>query len=129
MVGNCYTVCVFCIGGALFSLLLKQYCAEHSLLLSVSVCTSVFIAAVLLLESPLDEIRNTLSSADIPDSYISVLFKSLGICCITHISSELCRDSGESAMGAAAELWGRCALIAVSMPVMKGLVELLGSIM
>ena len=129
MVGNCYTVCVFCIGGSLFSLLLKQYCAEHSLLLSAAMCASVFIASILLLESPLDEIRNILLSADIPESYISVLLKSLGICCITHISSELCRDSGESAMGAAAELWGRYALIAVSIPVMRGFIELIGSIM
>ncbi|MBP5430927.1 MAG: hypothetical protein J6Y81_01300 [Ruminococcus sp.] len=129
MVGNCFTVCVFCIGGALLSLLLKQYCSEQSILLSASVCATVFTASILLLETPLEEIKNILSSSDIPESYISVLFKSIGISCITHISSELCRDSGETAMGAAAELWGRGALIAISMPVVKGFIELVGSFM
>lgn len=98
-------------------------------MLSASVCATVFTASILLLETPLEEIKNILSSSDIPESYISVLFKSIGISCITHISSELCRDSGETAMGAAAELWGRGALIAISMPVVKGFIELVGSFM
>lgn len=125
MVDNCFAVGVFCVGGALLSLLLKQYCSEHSLTVSLAVCASVFIGAVIMLERPVSEIRELLLSAGLPDSYISVVFKALAICCITSITSELCRDSGESAMGAAAELWGRGALIAAGLPVVRGFIELI----
>ncbi len=125
MVGNCFTVGVFCVGGALLSLLLRQYCSEHSLTVSIAVCASVLIGVVIMLEQPVSEIRELFLSAGMPESYISAVFKALAVCFITGISSELCRDSGESAMGAAAELWGRGALIATGMPIVRGFIEMI----
>ena len=129
MVGNCFSVAVFCVGGALLSLVLKQYCSEHSLLLSTAVCASVFTGVVILLETPVKEISVMFQSAGIPESYAAVMFKALAISCITHITSGLCCDSGESAMGAAAELWGRAALVVISMPVMTSFIELICAVM
>lgn len=125
MVGNCFTVGVFCVGGALLSLILRQYCSEHSLLLSLAVCSVIFTGAVIMLEYPLSEIRDIFLTAGISESYISSMFKALAICCITHISGELCRDSGESAMGAAAELWGRAAVVVISLPIVRGFIGLI----
>jgi stage III sporulation protein AD len=129
MVGNCFTVGVFCVGGALLSLILKQYCSEHSLVLSLAVCSSVFIGAVVMLEYPVSEVRDLFLSAGIPESYISAMFKAFAVCCITHVSAELCRDSGESAMGAAAELWGRAAIVVISLPIVRGLIELIDKLL
>lgn len=125
MVGSCFSVGVFCIGGALLSLILKRYCSEQSLLLSIAVCTIVFSAAVIMLESPLNEVREIFLSAGVSESIIAILFKALGISCITHISAELCRDSGEGAMGAAAELWGRTAIMVISLPIVKSFLQLI----
>ncbi|MBR5682340.1 MAG: hypothetical protein IKW96_03525 [Ruminococcus sp.] len=120
---------VFCVGGALLSLILKQYCSEHSLVLSLAVCSSVFIGAVVMLEYPVSEVRDIFLSAGINESYISAMFKALAVCCITHISAELCRDSGESAMGAAAELWGRAAVVVISLPVVRGFIGLIDKLL
>ena len=125
MVDNCLTVGIFCVCGALLSLILKQYCTEHSLTVSLAVCTAVLTAFVLMLASPVSELRIILEAAEISEEYISVMFKALAICCITHIASELCRDSGENAMGSAAELWGRGALITISIPVFNAFLKLI----
>ena len=82
-----------------------------------------------MLEAPVKEIREIFSAAGIPESYAAVMFKALAISCIIHITSGLCSDSGESAMGAAAELWGRAALIVICMPVLKGFIEIIGTLM
>ncbi|MCR5599375.1 MAG: hypothetical protein K6G33_01335 [Ruminococcus sp.] len=120
---------VFCVCGALLAVLLKQYCSEQSLLISTAVCTAVFFAAVVMLDVPLNEIREIFVSAGVPESSISLVFKALGICCITHISAELCRDSGEGAMGAAAELWGRAAVTVLSLPIMKNFLLLIDKLL
>ena len=129
MVGSCFTVGVFCVGGALLAVLLKQYCSEQSMLISTAVCTAVFLAAVVMLDGPLNEIREIFVSAGVSESSISLVFKALGICCITHISAELCRDSGEGAMGAAAELWGRAAVTVLSLPIMKNFLQLINKLL
>ena len=129
MVGSCFTVGVFCVGGAMLALLLKQYCAEQSMLISVAVCTLVFAAVVVMLEEPVNEVRDIFEKAGVPESSISIVFKALGISCITHISAEICRDSGEGAMGAAAELWVIVAVAMLSLPIMKSFLQLIDKLL
>jgi len=129
MVDSCFSVAVFCICGALIALVLKQYCSEHFLAVSIAVSASVMIGAVVLLESPFAELRTKMLSAGISEDYINIIFKAVAICCITHISAQLCRDSGEGAMGAAAELWGRAALVSISLPVLGDFLSLLERLM
>ena len=129
MVENCFSVGIFCVCGALISIILKQYCAEEALAVSVGVCASVLICFVVMLDTPITQLRSMMLSAGMSEVYISVIFKAIGICCITHISAELCRDSGEGAMAAAAELWGRGALIVIAIPVLEDFSRLLDNLM
>lgn len=129
MVDSCFSVGVFCVCGALIAVILKQYCSEHSLAVSIAVSASVMIAAIVLLETPLAELRAMMTSAGIAEGYINIIFKAVAICCITHISAQLCRDCGEGAMGAAAELWGRAALAAISLPVLGEFLSLMDRLM
>lgn len=113
----------------MMALLLKQYCSEQSMLISVAVCTLVMVSVIVMLEAPLNEVRDIFVSAGVSEGSISIVFKALGISCITHISAEICRDSGESAMGAAAELWGRVAVALISLPIMKSFLQLIDKLL
>ncbi|WP_366849426.1 stage III sporulation AC/AD family protein [Ruminococcus sp.] len=92
---------------------------------TLAVCAGVMGFFVLLFDEPMAEIRDIFEMAGIADSYISIVFKTLAICCITHITAELCRDSGEGAIASAAELWGRGAVLVLGIPVFKGFLQLI----
>ncbi|MCR4640030.1 MAG: stage III sporulation AC/AD family protein [Ruminococcus sp.] len=125
MVDSCFSVGAFCLAGTLISVILKQYCTEHSMSVTLAVCAGVMGFFVLLFDEPMAEIRDIFEMAGIADSYISIVFKTLAICCITHITAELCRDSGEGAIASAAELWGRGAVLVLGIPVFKGFLQLI----
>ncbi len=125
MVDSCFSVGAFCLVGALISVILKQYCSEHSMAVSIAVCVGVMTFFVLLFDDAIDEIRDIFEMAGIAESYISIIFKTLAICCITHITAELCRDSGEGAIASAAELWGRGAMLVLGLPVFKSFLQLI----
>ncbi len=125
MVDSCFSVGAFCLVGALISVILKQYCSEHSMAVSIAVCVGVMTFFVLLFDDAIDEIRDIFEMAGIAESYISIIFKTLAICCITHITAELCRDSGEGAIASAAELWGRGAVLVLGLPVFKAFLQLI----
>ncbi len=125
MVENCFTVGTFCVVGCLLAVILKQYCSEQSMMISIAVSVSVISLFVLFLADPMDEIRSIFESAGISESCVSIVFKVLAICCITNISAELCRDSGEGAIAVAAELWGRGAVIVLSLPLMRSFISLI----
>ena len=125
MVDSCFSVGAFCLVGALISVILKQYCSEHSMAVTIAVCVGVMTFFVLLFDDAIAEIRDIFEMAGIAESYISIIFKTLAICCITHITAELCRDSGEGAIASAAELWGRGAVLVLGLPVFKAFLQLI----
>ncbi|WP_303804131.1 stage III sporulation AC/AD family protein [Ruminococcus flavefaciens] len=125
MVDSCFSVGAFCLVGALISVILKQYCSEHSMAVTIAVCVGVMTFFALLFDDAIDEIRDIFEMAGIAENYISIIFKTLAICCITHITAELCRDSGEGAIASAAELWGRGAVLVLGLPVFKAFLQLI----
>ena len=80
---------------------------------------------VIILEAPIAEISEIFEMAGIAESYISIVLKTVAICCITHLTAEICRDSGESAIASAAELWGRGAVLVLGLPVFRAFLQLI----
>lgn len=125
MVDNCFTVAAFCICAAIFAVLLKQYCREQSLMISLCACVAVIGASSAVLAPLISDIRGIFTDAGISSSYISLIFKATAICFITQITCDICRDSGENAIASAAELWGRGTITVMSLPLITTLVEII----
>ena len=125
MVESCFQVSVFCVCGAVMAVILKQYCREQSVLLTVFVCFGVIYGAFEMLGPLIDELRQLFLSAELDEAYTAIVFKAAAICTITDITRNICTDSGESAMAAAAGLWGNMALVYISMPLLRAIIELI----
>lgn len=123
MVDNCFQVSVFCICAAIIAVILKQYCREQSLLLTIFVCGAVILGAAEMLGSVMSELKEMFGSAGLDEGYTSVIFKSAAICIITEITRNICIDSGESAMASASVIWGKMTLTYMSMPLLLRIVD------
>ena len=53
-----------------------------------------------------------------------MVVKCLGVCILTELASNTCRDAGEQAIGAKVELAGKVTLVLVSLPLFQRLLEL-----
>ncbi|MDE5556125.1 MAG: hypothetical protein K2K66_02935 [Ruminococcus sp.] len=129
MVENCFSVAVFCVCSAILAVLLRQYCNEQSMMISLATCAGVMVGLMIFVEPLISEVSDIFSQAGISDSYISLIFKAAAICFITQITCEICRDSGENAIASVAEMWGRGAVTFMSMPILKALIEKINEIM
>lgn len=107
------------------AVILRQYCREQSVLLTVFVCCGVIYGAFGMLAPVLGEIRGLFQSAGLDEGYTVLLFKAAAICTITDITKNICIDSGETAMAAAASFWGRTALTYMSMPLLRTIVDMI----
>ena len=96
---------------------------------SLAACTGVLFGTVTLGAPMLAEIADIFGQAGISDSYISLIFKAAAICFIAQMTSDICRDSGETAIASAAELWGRAAVTFLSLPLVRVLLELIQEMM
>lgn len=113
---------------AILAVLLRQHCREQSMMIALACCAAVLGGFLTVFSPVIDEISVIFSDAGISDSYLSLIFKAAAICLITQITCEICRDSGESAIASAAEIWGRGAVTFISLPLVKALLEQINGI-
>lgn len=98
------------------------------MMIALAVCAAVIGSFLTIFSSVITEVSSIFSQAGISDSYISLIFKAVSICLITQITCEICRDSGETAIASAAEIWGRGAVTVISLPLVKVLLEQINGI-
>lgn len=129
MVNSCLSTSVFCVASAILAVLLRQYCREQSMMTAIAAC-GIVMGGILAFVSPMiSDIREIFTAAGISDGYITLIFKATAICLITRITCELCMDCGESAIAAAAEIWGRAAVTFISLPLVRSLLEQISEIL
>ncbi|MBQ1441354.1 MAG: hypothetical protein IIZ08_05480 [Clostridia bacterium] len=116
-IGSALVMCVMIIT-------VEQLKPELSLLLAIA-CGIVMTVFLLGFVSPvIDEISLIASSGGIDSDMIAVVIKSFGICVAVQTASDLCRDSGQTAIAGKLELGGRLALLIVAMPLFRRLLDL-----
>ena len=123
------TAAAICLIGAIAATLLKQYHKEQALLCSIGVCVIVLLAILSYLSHIAETIQELYAKTNLPGSYLSVIWKALGVCYLTNLAVDLCRDCGETALAGTAELWGRLTLVLLALPMLKQVLELLTGVL
>ncbi len=107
-----------------FSLLLKQYKPEFSLL--ITVLGTVFVFSLILVDMiPLfSTVRGIMARANFSSQYIKIILKALGISYIAEIGTEICRESGYLSLASKVELAGKTAILITAVPMFEELLSL-----
>lgn len=109
---------------AAFAVLLRQARQEYALLLGLAAGVLLF-GLVLSKATPVfSEISRLTAEAHISSRYVSVLVKALGICFVTQLAADTCRDAGETAVAGKVEMAGKFAVLLVALPLFAQVAEL-----
>lgn len=111
------------------SLVLRAYRPELGLQIAIA-------AGVLILMLTLDELialssflSETLARFQIDPGYLKVMLKVIGTAYLAQFAADLCRDAGENAVAGKVELAGRVLILALCLPVLMSILEMVGSIL
>ncbi|MDO4174445.1 MAG: SpoIIIAC/SpoIIIAD family protein [Eubacteriales bacterium] len=115
--------------GAMLSAFLRPNAPVFGILTALA-CGLVILYAVM---DPIGQVFNALSAfltaAGISGEIYLPVIKAVGIAMIVHITSQVCRDAGEGAIGSRLELAGTIAAIAACIPLMRQVFALLESML
>ena len=70
-------------------------------------------------------LNNLANKANINTQFLGILLKITGIAFLTEFAVSICRDSGESAIASKIDLGGKAIVIAMSIPIISALLELI----
>ena len=112
----------------IMAVLLKGYRPEISLAVSLTAMAVMFFMISPYLKTALGSFINLSEQIGLNMKYMAIIIKVIGIAYITQIAVEMCRDAGENALGTKVEICGKIVIIAMSMPVIYELFEVISEV-
>ncbi|OON94426.1 MAG: stage III sporulation protein AD [Candidatus Epulonipiscioides saccharophilum] len=93
--------------------------------IKVLVGLAIFSFACSQLDVMFDIIRDLASKINMEGTYLTIIFKIIGIAYIAEFGLQLCKDAGEEAIGKKIEFAAKVMIFVVAAPVILALVELI----
>ena len=113
----------------ILSLSLGKQGKDIESVLVMAVCVMVMVSALIYLEPVLEFLWELEEMGDLQGDFLGILLKILGIGLVAEIASTVCTDSGNSSLGKTLHTLGGAAILYLSLPVFRGLLELLRQIL
>lgn len=121
------------IGVGLISLIiiiiLKQYKPDFAIYVSILAGAIILMLVMDKLSNIVTLLSNIQNKANINNQFLVILLKITGISFLTEYASSICNDAGESSIATKIDLGGKILIIAISIPIIQALLELIIKIM
>ncbi len=115
-------LCVVCL---LPVILLRRQSPEQALLLTLAILAVVMARCLSLAVPLLEELRALFGRAGIEAAYVSILLRTTAAALVTRFCADLCKDGGSQALATAVETAGAIAALAIALPLLQAVVDLL----
>ena len=123
-----FKICAIGIIFAIVCVLIKNYRGEFLIPVRLAAIVLIFGVVVLLI-SPIVKFLNNIMGQTLPLEYIEIILKTLAIAYMTQISSEMCRESGESSIAFGIETVGKIEIVILSLPLINNLISMAGELL
>lgn len=113
------------LSGALLAAVLRAQRPELAMGLSL-IAGAVVVVFLLRQILPLaGTVRRMAALGGVSEGAFAVVFRAAGVCLLTQIVADTCRDAGESALAGKAELAGRVLLLLLTVPLFEQILSLI----
>lgn len=104
---------------------LRKDKSEFSMLLILTACLLISTLALWKIQDVIEFLGSLRQYLDSGGVYLKILLKMVGITYVAEFGANLCRDAGYSAVAGQIEFYGKLMLLAVSLPILTSLFEIL----
>ena len=110
-------------------LLLKQYKPEFVIHISILAGILIFLMILPKLSAVIELLNNLMNKLGTNSQFFSILLKITGIAYISEFATNICKDSGETAIASKVELGAKIIIISMSIPILGSVIESLINIL
>lgn len=104
--------------------ILKQYKPEFAIYVSMIAGVLILVLSIQKLTRIINLLQSLANKTYINKSFLSILLKITGIAFITEFAVSICSDAGEKAIASKIEIGSKVIIIAMSIPIITSLLEL-----
>ena len=120
---NMIQIGIIGVAGTLLAVQFKSGKSEYGIYISVALSLVIFFAIIGRLEVIIDALRTIANYINMDTAYIGTLIKMLGITYVAEFSAGICKDAGYQTIALQFEIFGKLAVLVLSMPVLMALLN------
>ena len=117
------------IGVALIStmlcLVIKKDRPEIAMFIGILTGVVILVSVIFKLSFIIDSINSLAAKANIPDVYITLIIKLIGIAYLMEFAIQLCKDCGEGSIASKLEFGGKIIVMTMSFPILLSIIEMI----
>ena len=107
------------------SIILKQYRPEYAIYVSIVAGILILVFIMSKITGIINLLKAISDKTYINKQFLSTLLKITGIAIITEFAVSICTDAGEKAIASKIEIGSKVIIIAMSIPIISSLLELI----
>lgn len=119
-----FSLCGFAVVACVLVITVRQHRPDIAVVLSVAAGVIMFAYIAADLGDVVAEIYAMFSEMPTLRENAMSVVKSLGVCVITQLAADICRDSGQAAAASRVELGGRLAVLVMLLPLLGNVLEI-----
>jgi len=110
--------------GLIIIVIIKQYRPEFAIYVSMIAGVLILVYSIEKLTGIINLLQSISDKTYINKSFLGILLKITGIAFITEFAVSICSDAGEKAIASKIEIGSKVVIIAMSIPIITSLLEL-----
>lgn len=107
------------------AIILKQYRPEYAIYVSIVAGILILVFIMSKITGIINLLKAISDKTYINKQFLSILLKITGIAIITEFAVSICTDAGEKAIASKIEIGSKVIIIAMSIPIISSLLELI----
>lgn len=104
-------------------IIIKQHRPEFAIYISLTAGILILSLVIGKISGIITLLENLANKSSINNEFLYLLIKITGIAFLTEFAVSICKDSGESAIASKIDIGGKVTIIAISIPIISGLLE------
>lgn len=122
-------VAIIGIVSVLIGLQFKSIKSEYGTFIVLVAAMCIFFFGITKVNTIIEAVDMVRGSLGVSGSYITMLIKIVGISYICEFSSDICKDSGYSALSNQIHIFGKLSILVISTPVFLKLFDVIGGML
>lgn len=107
------------------AIIIKQYRPEYAIYVSIVAGILILVFTMSKITGIINLLKSISAKTYINKQFLSILLKITGIAIITEFAVSICTDAGEKAIASKIEIGSKVIIIAMSIPIISSLLELI----
>ena len=102
---------------------------EYGMLMVLATVSFILLMIISYISPVISVIDDLFTLSGISKDYLEIIFKAIGICYLTQLGCDYCKDANESVIASELELAGKISLLIISLPLFSELIEIVKKIL